>query len=33
MRKTLMASAAVLALGCSGYALANPCSDTGSSCN
>ena len=33
MRKTLLASAAVIALGCSGYAMANPCSDSDSSCN
>ncbi|MBN3765664.1 hypothetical protein G3O01_32965, partial [Burkholderia sp. Ac-20365] len=33
MRKTLLASAAVIALGCSGYAMANPCSDGDSSCN
>jgi hypothetical protein len=33
MRKTLMASAAVLALGFSGYALANPCSDNKDSCS
>src|ERR1700753_1923656 len=33
MRKTLMASAAVLALTASGYALANPCSDGKDSCN
>ena len=33
MRKTLMASAAVLALGFSGYAMANPCSDNSKSCD
>ncbi|WP_143286610.1 hypothetical protein, partial [Burkholderia ubonensis] len=34
MRKTLLASAALLALGCSGYAMANPCSsDTSSTCS
>ncbi|MCV9992624.1 hypothetical protein OIV58_31765, partial [Burkholderia pseudomallei] len=34
MRKTLLASAAILALGCSGYAMANPCSsDTGATCS
>ncbi|NKE40104.1 hypothetical protein FVP45_06910, partial [Mycobacterium tuberculosis] len=30
-RKTLLASAALLALGCSGYAMANPCSSNASS--
>ena len=33
MRKTLLATAAALALGCSGYAMANPCSGNDASCN
>ena len=33
MRKTLMATAAALALGISGYAVANPCSDGYKSCD
>src|SRR5579864_2962978 len=33
MRRTLMASAVALALGFSGYAMANPCSDNEKSCD
>lgn len=33
MRRTLLASAAALALGFSGYAMANPCSDSSKSCD
>ncbi len=33
MRKTLLASAAIVALGFSGYAMANPCANGDYSCN